>query len=306
MKKVAIIGATGAIGRALLDKFIKRHIEVYVLVRKDSTRISDLPKHPLIHVVECGMEQMKDFDESILTSIDTFYYLAWAKAFGQEARNDMDTQIKNIQYTLDAVGLAKRMGATTFVGTGSQAEYGRVEGILSEKTPCNPENGYGMAKLCAGQMSRIECEKQGLKHIWTRILSVYGPHDGMGTMISSAIVNFSNGISPDFTLGEQLWDYLYSTDAANALYLMGEKGIHGSVYVLGSGQARPLREYIEIICNEIDTAIKLGFGNVPYGDKQVMHLEADIHSLTRDTGFVPETSFENGIRETIKKFRNKN
>ena len=53
--------------------------------------------------------------------------------------------------------------------------------------PTRPENGYGMAKLCAGQMSRLECERLGLDHVWPRVLSVYGPYDGPSTMISSAI-----------------------------------------------------------------------------------------------------------------------
>ena len=87
------------------------------------------------------------------------------------------------------VGLApaKTARCQVFIGAGSQAEYGRVEGVLTAQTPCFPENGYGMAKLCAGQMSRVECQTLGMAHIWTRILSVYGPHDGPATMILSLI-----------------------------------------------------------------------------------------------------------------------
>ena len=54
-------------------------------------------------------------------------------------------QNANIKYTLDAVELAKRLGCKTFIGAGSQAEYGRVEGTISEKTDKNPENGYALA-----------------------------------------------------------------------------------------------------------------------------------------------------------------
>ncbi len=300
MKKVAIIGATGAIGRALLTKLQHEGVETYVFVRENSARKSELPQHPLLHVVTCSMQQLASFDETTLPQMDVFYHLAWANAFGQDARNDMDVQIKNVQYTLDAVRLAKRLGATAFVGTGSQAEYGRVEGVLHPDTPCNPENGYGMAKLCAGQMSRVECEKRGLRHVWTRILSVYGPHDGKGTMVSSAIAQFSQGVSPAFTKGEQLWDYLYSDDAANALYLMGISGKHGAIYPLGSGIAHPLREYIQMICDQINPAIPPAFGAAPYAPRQVMHLQADINALTQDTGFQPAVPFEEGILRTIQ------
>lgn len=72
------------------------------------------------------------------------------------------------------------------------------------------------------------------------------------------------------------------------------------IYPIGSGNARPLREYIEIIRDEIDPNLPLGFGEVPYSDKQVMHLCADISDLQRDTGFEPEVGFREGIQNTIK------
>ena len=48
-------------------------------------------------------------------------------------------QEPNIQYTMDAVCLAKRLGCKLFVGAGSQAEYGRVDGKIGSNTPVNPE-----------------------------------------------------------------------------------------------------------------------------------------------------------------------
>ena len=97
-----------------------------------------------------------------------------------------------------------------------------------------------------------------------------------------------------------MWDYLYCEDAANALLLLAGHGRDGGIYPIGSGIARPLREYIEIIRDEIDPDLPLGFGEVPYSDKQVMHLCADISDLQRDTGFEPEVGFREGIQNTIK------
>ena len=112
----------------------------------------------------------------------------------------------------------------TFIGAGSQAEYGRYEGKLDADVPTFPENGYGMAKLCAGQMTRVQCEKYGISHIWTRILSVYGPYDGMNTMVMSLISHLLERKAFPCTKGEQVWDYLYSKNAAKMMYLLGEKG----------------------------------------------------------------------------------
>jgi nucleoside-diphosphate-sugar epimerase len=109
-----------------------------------------------------------------------------------------------------------------------------------------------------------------------------------------------NGEVPKCTKGEQLWDYLYSGDAANAMYLLGEKGHDGKVYCIGSGKARPLYEYIYIIRDLIDAQSKVELGTIPYDEKQVMFLCADIDDLTKDTEFVPKISFEEGIKNTVR------
>lgn len=298
MKKIVMTGPTGAIGVALIEQCINENIEVYALCRKDSRRISNIPQSPLVHIIFCDLQEMSEFNDDQIKGADVFYHFGWAATIGA-GRNDMPLQIQNIQYTIDAVHLAKRLGCSVFVGAGSQAEYGRVEGKLNAEVPTFPENGYGMAKLCAGQMSRVECEKLGLKHIWTRILSIYGPYDGDATMITSTIKKLLNGQIPELTRGEQMWDYMYSKDVAKAFVALGDRGVHGKIYCLGSGQVRPLKEYIEILRDKIDVRAKLGFGEIPYAPKQVMYLCADISDLQNDTGFTPQISFEKGIQETI-------
>lgn len=298
MKKIVMTGPTGAIGVALIEQCINENIEVYALCRKDSRRISNIPQSPLVHIIFCDLQEMSEFNDDQIKGADVFYHFGWAATIGA-GRNDMPLQIQNIQYTIDAVHLAKRLGCSVFVGAGSQAEYGRVEGKLNAEVPTFPENGYGMAKLCAGQMSRVECEKLGLKHIWTRILSIYGPYDGDATMITSTIKKLLNGQIPELTKGEQMWDYMYSKDVAKAFVALGDRGVHGKIYCLGSGQVRPLKEYIEILRDKIDVRAKLGFGEIPYAPKQVMYLCADISDLQNDTGFTPQISFEKGIQETI-------
>lgn len=299
MKRIVITGPTGAIGIALIQECIKREIEVYALCRPESFRVKRIPQDRHVHIVPCSLEMMEKLDTTDIPKCDVFYHFGWAATIG-EGRNDMSLQTDNIRYALDAVELADRIGCETFVGAGSQAEYGRVEGRLTGQTPTFPENGYGIAKLCAGQMTRVECQKRGIRHIWTRILSVYGPGDGEMTMISSTIKKLLAGEEPPLTAGEQQWDYLYSKDAARAMLAVGEKGKNGKIYCIGSGKARPLKEYIIQLRDEIDPELPLGFGKIPYGAKQVMYLCADISALTEDTGFLPKTDFLEGITETIR------
>lgn len=303
-KRIVVTGVTGAIGIALLERCIAQEIEVYALVRKGSKRNARIPEHKSIHLVECDLEELKNLDISEIPSCDTFYHMGWAATIGG-GRDDMHLQLQNIQYTLDAVALAERLHCHTFIGTGSQAEYGRYEGKLNEKTPTFPENGYGMAKLCAGQMSRVECEKRGIRFSWVRILSVYGPYDNDNTMVSSTIRKLLQGEKPSLTAGEQQWDYLYSGDAAKALLLLGEYDNATGIYCLGSGKVTSLRSYIETMRDAISPGAELGFGDVPYGEKQVMYLCADLERLQQDTGFKPDTAFEVGIQKTIEWCRGK-
>lgn len=327
MKRILIDGPTGVIGMSLIEYCIENGIQVTAFCHKNSTRTALIPRNPLVSVVEADLSDYQKMAEllrrkkaaessecreatgadecpNIVTwdrleiGYDAFYHFAWNGTFG-DTRNDMTLQVQNIQYSLDAVELAEALECRCFIGAGSQAEYGRVEGKLRPDTPTFPENGYGMAKLCAGAMTRQMCISRGMRHIWTRILSVYGCHDGAYTMIMSALDQMRADEETAFTPGEQQWDYLNGRDAARAMALIGERGVSGKTYVLGSGSARPLREYLEILAKETKYARPLGLGRLPYAPKQVMHLCADISELTRDTGFVPEVSFEEGVRELI-------
>lgn len=303
--RAVITGATGSIGRALIEELLGRGDEILVFCRSASKRSADLPKHKNLKIIDCPLDEMSNFESTEISNYDVFFHFAWEGTTG-EGRNDMYMQNRNVRYTLDAVELAKRLGCHTFIGAGSQAEYGRVSGALSSKTPAFPESGYGMAKLCAGNMSRVHCQKLGIRHIWTRILSVYGPYDSENSMVVGCISKLLSGIVPEFTAGEQIWDYMYSGDAAKAMVALAEKGKDGNVYCLGSGKGRALKDYIFMIRDATNPEAELGIGKVPYAPKQVMHLVADISELVNDTGFVPSTSFEEGVAETVRIYKQTN
>lgn len=297
-----VTGPTGTIGHALCRRLLAEGCTVYAVTHPGSKRADALPRDEHLHVLFCDAADYTALPEQLAEPVDAFFHLAWAHTIGA-GRNDMPAQIANIACTVAAVRAAAQMGCCVFVGAGSQAEYGRVEGLLRSDTPTRPENGYGMAKLCAGQMSRLECERLGLDHVWPRVLSVYGPYDGPSTMIYSAIRTLLAGGCPALTEGIQQWDYLYADDAAEAFWRMAVHGRSGAVYPLGSGQALPLRRYMEQLRDAIDPALPLGLGQIPYGPRQVMHLQADLSALRQDTGFEPRTAFADGIRKTIEWIR---
>ena len=302
MKRAIITGPTGAVGTALTKELVSKGIEVLLITNPGSKRNANIIDDPLVSTLPCSIEDYEKIENATGKEYDIFYHLAWTGAMGAK-RNDIRLQEHNLRGALDAVELAKRFGCKKFVGAGSQAEYGRFEGRLTAQTPVHPENGYGYAKLCAGEMTRDLAHQLGMEHCWVRILSVYGPNDNPNSMVMSTIVKLQKGEIPEFTLGEQKWDYLYSGDAARAFRIVGEQGKDGEIYVLGSGEAHPLKEYIEIIRDVVAPHSELGIGKIPYGPKQVMYLVADTTALNQ-LGWRKKVSYRDGIQKTAMNIKN--
>lgn len=288
MKKILLTGATGMIGSAIIQEALKYEYDITCLVRKDSLRIANIPKNERVHIIDCNISDYKTLE--LKDKFDVFMHLAWNKTTGN-GRDNVDSQLQNIQYTLDAVRLAKRCGCKVFIGAGSQAEYGIQKVPLTPELPVNPESGYGIAKYTAGKLAGLLCKQLGIRFNWMRILSVYGPNDGENTLISYVIRELKAGRSPELTKCEQTWDYLNCNDAAKAFLAVAEKGVDGKTYPLGSGKGRKLSEYLEKIRSVINPSVQLGFGKKEYYPHQPMCLVADISELIADTGWKPEIDF---------------
>ena len=293
---------------ATIEYLLKEDYEVVAIARPGSSRLMNIPDDDRVTVVELDLNDIIELPEVLKTSgieeADLFFHFSWDGTHGA-SRDDMELQLRNIRASLDAVKAAAELKCKAFLGAGSQAECGILkDGVkVAPDTPCFPVNGYGIGKLCAGQMTRVLAQKLGMKHVWCRILSVYGPYDGAHTMVMSGIGIMLEGKKASYTKGEQMWDYLYAKDAAKAFFLAATKGKDGAVYPVGSGSVRPLSEYITAIRDAINPKLPIGFGEVDYYPGQVMYLCADTASLEADTGFTPDYTFEQGIKETVEWYR---
>ncbi len=306
MKRVLVTGGTGVTGVALIRYLLDHNVEVVALIRKETSRIKYLPKDDRLHIIFSNMDEYVFLHKELqdFFPIDVFFHLAWDGSTIVDkigSRDNMPLQAMNIVYAVNAVELCNAIKCPRFVMTGSQAEFGKIDTILNEDIISVPNNGYGSAKLCAETMTRIMCKNYGIKHVFARLFSVYGPYDGTNSLIYTSVLKLLSGERPKYTKGEQQWDFLYSYDAAKALTLLAEKGRDGHMYCVASGKSHKLQEYIKIIHNVCNSSIEPVFGEIPYGKNQVMYLSADISKLKNDTGFETEYSFEQGI-ENIKKW----
>ena len=296
MHRAIVTGATSMLGVSLIEECINNSTPVVAIVRPFSKNIDRLPKSDLITIVECDMTSYKDISKQIEFGKGVFYHFAWSSA-DRSRNDDLLGQVKNIQYTLDALNSAKGIGCELFVGVGSQAEYGDIKNeIMGPLTIPNPDTPYGICKYAASKLAMIQSERLGIGYIWTRVFSVFGEYDHIDSMISSTLRKIKVNKPTEFTDGKQMWDYLNSKDAGRAFYLVGKKGIPNSIYCIASGQSLPLSQYIQLIGKITNPNYELGIGKIDKKNMKTRNLFADIQNLVDDTGFEPSVSFEDGIR----------
>lgn len=299
---IVITGATGMIGHSLIVKCLERGAAVHAVVRDGSKNLCRIEHMEGLRIIRCGIGQYDRLPGLIGAACDVFYHLAWTDA-GRHAQRSGSScvQMDNIGYTYAAVEAAHKLGCRTFVGAGSQAEFGAKEaGSLSPDDPVRPVQPYGIAKYAAGRMAAFLAGRYGMNCFWVRIFSVYGMHDRKDTLIMYTIDRLLRGEVPEYTPAGQNWDYLYCMDAAEALYRVGMQKCGSRVYCLGSGAARPLKEYIKIIRDAVDPGLPVRIGAFDYPEGTVMNLCADISELQKDTGWMPEMPFEAGIRSMLR------
>jgi len=287
------------IGVAVLQECFAHGNEILAIVRPNSRNMNRIPKSPLITLCECEIENLEELDVTAYGyDWDVFYHFAW-NSLAPAGRDNVDLQMRNIQCTLSSVKLAKRLGCHKFIGAGSQAEYGTYRmGRIGPDTPTNPIDAYGIAKFASGKLAMVMAQQTGIDFFWVRVFSVFGPYDRITSLVNSTIEKMLQNERPQFTRATQIWDYLYSGDAGQAFYLIGEKGKGIRTYCLGSGQSRPLIEYIRIIRDIINPDLELGIGELPYVGAPI-NIDPDISSLSSDVGFLPGTTFEEGIRQIL-------
>ncbi len=293
-KKVVVTGATSFIGIHLIKEWLKKDVDIVAVVRPNSKNVGRIPLTEQIHILECNMTGYDMLVQEI-GQADYFYHLAW-EGTRVPYRDDETLQKTNYECALKAMHAAQNLKCSFFLGAGSQAEYGSIDGIIDESCPCVPGTAYGKEKLhaCGDLMSLAE--QKGIKFIWTRIFSLYGEYDYPGTLVMSAVKKMMMWEDISMTAGTQLWDYLHVEDAARAMVLFAIQKSPNGIYNIASGIHKPLREFVILMKEILGSKSRLNFGAIPYGSNAPVNLTPSVDKLKNTLGWYPEITFEEGIK----------
>lgn len=294
MKRIVITGATSFIGIHLIQEWIKEDCEIIAVIRRNSPNANRILNHSAVRIIELNMEEYDQLP-GLIGSADCFYHLAWEGA-RQPYRDDPVLQQKNYFCTIEAFHAAQETGCSFFLGSGSQAEYGIMTGLVDEETLCQPVTEYGKQKLhCFETLSEM-ADKTEMKFIWTRIFSIYGLFDYSGTLVMQCLRKMQKNERIEMTEGTQLWDFLHVHDAARAMKAFALSDCENGVYILASGDHRPLREYVIEMKETLNSESELVFGAIPYGRNGPVNLTPNPQKTMNALGWKPEISFSSGIK----------
>lgn len=304
MRRVLITGGAGFVGSAVIRELLDHGVEVWAVVRNGfserfaTSRLAGLD----VKTVECDMRDVSMVPELISErGFDAWYQFAWEGLRGTDL-TDYGKQIQNIQWTMDAVTAAARMGCKKFIGSGSVSQYELLtpEGQAAKG---DKHKVYKTAKLCCEYMGRSVSGDLGMEFIWPIITNIYGVGERSPRLINSMIRNLERGEHQALSEGNQLYDFIYITDAAKAFRLIGERGRGGRVYTIAQGCVQPLKHFLTVVRDVVAPDAELGFGELSFNGIYLPKECYDNTQLREDTGFQADIPFAEGIRRTAEWLR---
>lgn len=187
--------------------------------------------------------------------------------------------------------------------------YGSLgdEGLFTEETPYQPNSPYSASKASSDHLVRAWHETYNLPVVITNCSNNYGPYQFPEKLIPLVILNALEGKPlPIYGTGENIRDWLYVDDHARALCLVLAEGKVGEVYNIGGHNEITNIEVVKTVCRMLD---EVEPGSQPYESLITyvtdrpghdMRYAIDASKIENELGWVPNESYESGIRKTVQ------
>ena len=296
MKKAIVTGASGFIGKQLVAELLSRKVEVVAIdIRFDDVLLNN----DKVTCINCADKSPFDLEESLKEqNADTFFHLAWAGTSGQ-LRADYAIQLNNVKLACDYVMLSSKIGCKRFVYASSINEMETYEYLQSDNI--NPSGGYiyGVGKLAAHLMGETVAKLNGVEFIPVIITNIYGAGEKSARLVNTSIRQLLNKEHCSFTEGKQTYDFIYLTDAIASIVEVAEKGKAFNRYYIGSGNPKPLREFLLEMKDVVAPDAELGLGDLPFNGIDIDYSQFKLKKVEEDTGYKNKISFRDGIKMTM-------
>lgn len=191
--------------------------------------------------------------------------------------------------------------------------YGDLEGpdsLFTETTPYAPSSPYSASKASSDHLVRAWRRTYGLPTLITNCSNNYGPFHFPEKLIPLMILNALAGKPlPVYGKGEQIRDWLYVEDHARALVKVATEGAVGETYNIGGHNERKNIDVVHTLCDLLEELVpNKPAGVVHYRDLisyvadrpgHDLRYAIDASKIAHDLGWVPQETFESGIRKTV-------
>ena len=260
--KIIVTGATGFVGRHVVEALLSRGHEV-TSVARNAPRPGKTRLPGQTTFVACDVHAVSD-PTAILGVPDVLVHLAWP---GLPNYRDLFHFERNLPADYRFIKCMVAAGTKQVLVTGTCFEYGMQSGPLSEDAPALPDNPYGLAKNTLRLFLQALQAEQPFVLQWARLFYLFGPGQNAGSVLAQLDRAIDAGEAQfNMSGGEQLRDYLPVQEAAGYLATLVEQPEFAGITNCCSGYPVSIRSLVEERIKQRGADIAMNLGHFPYPD----------------------------------------
>ncbi len=193
-----------------------------------------------------------------------------------------------------------------------EVEAGTELPLFTEETSYEPSSPYSASKAASDHLVRAWLRTFKLPTVVTNCSNNYGPYHFPEKLIPLMILNALAGKPlPVYGKGNQIRDWLYVEDHARALVVVATTGAIGETYNIGGHNEKQNIDVVHTICDILDEVKPKAEGS--YRDQITsvadrpghdMRYAIDASKIQKELGWVPQETFESGIKKTVEWYLN--
>ena len=299
-----VTGASGFIGRHLVESLLASGVSVRVLCRSGS----QIPLHwnGRVERLDCDDWTAAGVQRAVgAAAFDVLYHLAAYGVHPGDRDARLMTQI-NTDLGGELVRLCRARGAVMAMA-GSSAEYGCPEGrmALTEESPLEDSKIYGASKAAGTLKACAVASELGTSICVLRLFNVYGPGEAAHRLLPVVVAGLAAGRRVALSPGTQMRDFVYVGDVVEALRAASESmrsraAPLSAIWNVGTGIGHTVREFAQLAAQILGKSNELlGFGDQAMRADEVPYLVASCDRISSELGWSARHSLEDGIKAAL-------